>query len=164
MGPRLTRGGLSTGWQGIPNGHILKLSGTRIDQHETTIYLPFVTDGAASLVRIVAWIKCIKGAVAFGVDYPYLNDPVNYLTPKRNKGVCRAEDCAGKPQGWFHMDDVIPISNIVRLNGNYSFLLRCFGPTETGGLGDFEVYIGLPYASLVEQDDKVTLLPFPSEW
>ena len=164
MGPRLTRGGLSAGWQSISDGHILKLSGHRIDQYETGILLPVVSSGAASLVRFVAWIKVVKGAVSFNVDYPYWNKPGDYLKPNRRNGVCRAEDCRNQPQGWYKMDDIIGISNIVRLNGGHSFLLRCFGPTETDGLGDFEVYIALPYASLVEQSDKVTIVPFTSEW
>merc|ERR1712137_132171 len=46
MGPRLTRGGLSTGWHGISDGNILKLSGTRIDQYEAGINLPVVSTGA----------------------------------------------------------------------------------------------------------------------
>ena len=163
MGPRLTRGGLSTGWHGITDGHVLKLSGTRIYEHEAAINLPAVSVGAASLIRFVAWIKCVKGAVAFSVDYPNWLNPMD-LIKQRKMGVCRTEDCQSEPQGWFKMDDVISISNIVKLNGGHSFLLRCFGPVEMGGLGDFEIYVALPYASLVEEQHKVAIVPSPDEF
>ena len=62
------------------------------------------------------------------------------------------------------MDDVISMRSITKLNGGQSFMLRCFGPTETEGLGDFEIYVALPYASLVEDPNHITVAPFPSEW
>ena len=48
MGPRLSRGGLSSGWQTIGKGNILKLSGRRIKQFETAVNLPglFVVDAS----------------------------------------------------------------------------------------------------------------------
>ena len=53
MGPRLTRGGLSAGWQSCSDGHILKLSGHRIDQYETGILLQVISSGTESLARFV---------------------------------------------------------------------------------------------------------------
>ena len=64
-----------------------------------------------------------------------------------------------KPQGWFRMDDVIGIGNLVVKSSSNNFLLRCFGPPETDGLGDFELYVALPYASFVEQQERVTISP-----
>jgi len=164
MGPRLTRGGLYTGWHTIRNGHILKLVGNRRDQLETGINLPVLGIGAASKVRFVAWIKCVKGCVMMSVDYRAWNNPGMLFKGKRLPGGCRPQDCAQAPQGWFQLDDVVPISNITKLNGGHSFLLRCFGQPENGGLGDFEIYVALPYITLVEDSKKVTIAPFVSEW
>ena len=69
------------------------ISGTRVDQHETSITLPAVTNGTVGLVRFEAWIKCVAGAVSFNVDYPFWNKPGDFLKPQRRNGVCRAEDC-----------------------------------------------------------------------
>ena len=99
MGPRLTRGGLSTGWATITDGHLLKLKGTRIDKHETTVNMPCIEAGAATLVRFTAWIKCVKGAVQFSVDYPFWDNPSGLLEGERKNGLCRAQDCVGSPQG-----------------------------------------------------------------
>ena len=164
MGPRLSRGGLSTGWNSICDGKILRISGERVDQYETAINLPVVGAGSASMVRFTGWVKCVKGSVMFSAGLPNWDKPEPLISGDRKPGLCRVEDCAWSPQGWFHMDDVISISNITHLNGKYSFLLRCFGPLERKGLGEFEIYIALPSAALVECPQKVTVVPFVNEW
>merc|ERR1712060_750311 len=130
------------------------------DQHETGIHLPVLGIGAASKVRFIAWIKCVKGSVMMTVDYPAWNNPAILFNGKRRPGVCRPQDCEKAPQGWFRLDDVVPISNITKLGRGHSFLLRCFGHPENGGLGEFEIYVALPYATLVEDSKKVTIAPF----
>ena len=164
MGPRISRGGLSTGWHSISDGNILRISGERVDKQEAAIHLPVACSGAASNVRFAAWMKCVTGSVLFSVGLPNWDNPESLLNRTRIPGLCRAEDCKDCPQGWFHMDDVISIANITSLNGKYSFILRCFGPTDQNGLGEFEIYIALPYASLVECPQKVTVVPFVDEW
>ena len=55
--------------------------------------------GSATNVRVMAWIKCVKGSVAFSFYYPYFEDPGQLVRADKWEGRCRAEDCVDQPQG-----------------------------------------------------------------
>ena len=55
--------------------------------------------GRGCELSFTAWIKCVKGAVQFSVAYPLCDNPSGLLEGERKNGLCRAQDCAGSPQG-----------------------------------------------------------------
>jgi len=134
-GPRATRGGLADGWGSLPGGKILKITGNNTGS-STLIQFPMERSVLTSKVRLRAWIKIVSGdLVGFGYDAGYLNAAWGNFT------VTKAT-ADGGPQGWYYIDNIVPISRVTSIGGN-SFCMGVKGD-------NFEVYLALPYLSVVE--------------
>ncbi|NEN98163.1 MAG: hypothetical protein F6K50_22395, partial [Moorea sp. SIO3I7] len=144
-GSRASRGGLADGWNGLPDGRILKITGNNSAVH-TSVMFPFESNVLTNKVHFKAWLKITSGSkVGFGVDSGYRNVVRGLIITK--------EQTDDAPDGWYQIDAVIGTSEVTSLNG----LAFSMGIEASGS---FEVYLALPYVANLDND---TWLPSVSD-
>lgn len=132
-GPRLSRGGLGDGWNGITTGRILKITAVPSDTRSwTTVYFPMARMVGTDRIGFRGFLKIVQGSVAgFGVDSGYLGSARGYT-------VTKAQTDAG-PQGWLKLAFTQGTSQVTRpMSSNF-----CLGFSRSENI---EAYLALPYA------------------
>ena len=141
-GPRLGRGGLASGWGGINDGHILKITydGSQAKSYGTGFFLAMSFDSslvALNKVRFQGYIKIVQGPeVGFGSDSGYKGQPRGYVIKK--------EITDAAPQGWFKIDTVINTSRTVSSLTSSNFVMGFDSRYK------YEVYLALPRIQPIE--------------
>ncbi|OQS37609.1 hypothetical protein B0T45_13880 [Chromobacterium haemolyticum] len=136
-GPRLARGGLADGWGGI-SGKILKITAKPdVTKDWCTVWFPAAHAAFSNMVRFKGWIKLAKGsAFSLGTDAGHRGS-MSYAT--------RRIDTEKAPQGWFHFDTVLAISDC----GSMSAAACVLGfPRDE----EIEAYLALPYVAALTSD------------
>eukprot|EP00050_Salpingoeca_kvevrii_P011870 m.18474 g.18474 ORF g.18474 m.18474 type:complete len:450 (-) comp3676_c0_seq1:43-1392(-) len=145
-GPRVARGGLTDGWGTHGGGNILRIHGTRKSDSEfPTVQFPKQALIVTDEVLVRCWIKIVKGSgVRFGTDYG------------TDTTVSKAEADAA-PDGWYFLNRRIRTSHITNADYVHALHLMPWGPDNR--VGDYEVYIALPYMANVDHGDSPNWMP-----
>lgn len=135
MGRRISRGGLSSGWGSISGGHILKITKAPNSSSSGWNGVRFTPNRHAVVhsIRFRAYLKIVKGSVAFGTDSGYLGQKRGHVFTKQMT--------ESHPDGWMKVDVDVGVSNVTTLFG--SGFMMGFDASE-----EIEMYLALPSASI----------------
>ena len=132
-GPRISRGGLADGWNGIGTGHILKITASPSDTRSwTTVYFPMARLASTNQIGFRGYLKIVQGTSAgFGTDSGYQGSPRGYTVTKNQTDAA--------PQGWLKLAFTRGTSQVTRpMSSNFCLGFRRDEPIEA--------YLALPYA------------------
>jgi len=133
-GPRISRGGMRSGWHSQGDGKILKVTGSGIvSPAHCAIYPPKEENNLGAKWLFSCFVKIVRGsAFKVGTD-------AGYRAVSGTQLASKAQTDAG-PQGWIRVSGMLGTSQITRLDG-LAMSLSIIPDAE----GEIEGYIALPY-------------------
>ena len=141
MGPRSGRGGLSDGWNGYPDGKILKIQGYKVADWQAVVALPHARRVQTDQVLFRGFLKILSGKASIQTDIGC--DPDPELTAITSAA-------ATTTNGWLAIHKLVSGSRVTHL-GLVVFNLNVYGDDDDQ-TGTFEMYLALPYmANVVEK-------------
>lgn len=138
MGPRVGRGGLSTGWGSAGDGHILKIIGDIGSNMLGRVEFPRYRRIETRRVLFRAFLKVIKGKASLQTDVG--------INPRWT-----AQTSAAQTDGWIGIHELLDGDQITSFNSSDDYFFGIYGE-NTDNTGAFEMYLALPYiANIVEK-------------
>tara|TARA_B100001094_G_scaffold333445_1_gene412459 strand:- start:4212 stop:5066 length:855 start_codon:yes stop_codon:yes gene_type:complete len=132
-GDRHWRGGLGDGWEGLSDGHILKIQSAAKDESKI-IRIPVSAYGHFNHLGLRVWVKIVKGELFYGRTAGYHTTYGNHKQNVLNRSITDAAS-----QGWYYLDEVFEIGSEISALKSHGFQ---FGLPHDQ---DCEIYIGMPY-------------------